>query len=218
MLNKTDYFVELKNLDLTFPDGKTSLNNPTGRFFYDPWKIKDQYKNTVWEDLLNTIPFPIGEARIIKMSPGTTYMAHADIDDRLHLSLQGELSYLIDISNNQMHLLSRDSTWYEMDAGRIHVACNFGSIDRYQLVVRKLLIESTALEKFINVKIKPADLTPDYRYKFDNYISPWLNYANKNNAMKNFNYTDSVVTLQVTESELKKLQAPDYFIIEQKEY
>ena len=56
MLTKTNYKV---NLDLLqealyqLPDSgmKTSINSPTGNFFYDPWTIKEEYKGTVWETL-----------------------------------------------------------------------------------------------------------------------------------------------------------------------
>ena len=69
-------------------DFKTSLNEPTGSFFYDPWVIKPQFKNTPWEQLLNSLnQTVIGEARIIKLDIEKCYTAHADIDDRWYLAL-----------------------------------------------------------------------------------------------------------------------------------
>ena len=30
---------------------RVAINQPTGNFFYDPWVIKPEYQNTVWEKL-----------------------------------------------------------------------------------------------------------------------------------------------------------------------
>lgn len=210
MLTRTEYCYDISSLSLNFEDHKTSLNYPTGNFFYDSWVIKPEFKCTVWNSILNSLPVTIGEARIIKMSPGTTYMAHSDIDDRYHLNLQGENSYLIDVSSNQMHLLKKDGRWYEMDAGKIHVASNFGSIDRYQLVVRKLLI-STDKSSLVNVTIEPSELKFDYRYRFDNLVSPWLNAVNKKGFMKDFSFKNNVVSFKVIKSELESLKLTDEF-------
>ena len=37
----------------------TVLNEPTGDFFYDSWKIKDIYKDTLWKEILDTLPYTI---------------------------------------------------------------------------------------------------------------------------------------------------------------
>ena len=141
MINKTDYFVSISSIpqDVAFNDEKIYLNAPTGDFFYDPWKIKDEYKNTYWDDVLQTLDFEIGEARIIKLSVGECYLQHADIDDRYHLNITGDNSILINLENYEIFKIFKDGIWYEMDAGIIHSAVNFGQEDRYQLVVRKLL-------------------------------------------------------------------------------
>jgi len=213
MLTRTEYCADIQNIKSEFNDIKNTLNEPSGNFFYDPWNIKPEYKNTVWEKLLSTLPVDHGEARVIVMAPGTTYMSHADIDDRYHLSLTGEQSYLIDLDNTKMHLLEQDGYWYEMDAGRLHVASNFGSTDRVQLVVRKLLTPTT-MPSLVQVKITPNKETHDQRYKFDNIISPWLNRANKNKSLKDFNYNSNGVTFKTTMSELDSLVVTEDFKIE----
>jgi hypothetical protein len=213
MLTRTEYRADIQNIESEFNDIKNTLNEPTGNFFYDPWEIKPEYKGTVWERLLKTLPVDQGEARVIVMSPGTTYMSHADIDDRYHLSLTGEQSYLIDLDNTKMHLLEQDGYWYEMDAGRLHVASNFGSCDRVQLVVRKLLV-STTMPNLVKVKITPTKETYDLRYKFDNIISPWLNRANKNKSLKDFDYNKNGVVFKTTMSELDSLTVTEDFNLE----
>lgn len=209
MLTKQSWYVDLKIinecLDICPDEERLILNQPTGDFFYDPWTIKKEYIGTVWEKILTTLPGPIGEARIIRLIPGETYMAHADIDDRWHLNLSGERSYLIDLDNNKMHLLQKDQFWYKMSADKIHVAANFGSVNRLQLVVRELL-SRTHSEDLISVTIEPNSKQFDYRYKFDNIISPYLNRANKNNLIRDFTFTKETVNFKICKSALEEFQ------------
>jgi hypothetical protein len=187
-----------------FHDRKMVVNEPTGNFFYDPWTVKEKYKGSVWDQLLSALPLNIGEARIIVLEPGKTYMAHADIDDRWHLNIDGTQSYLIDLTDKKMFELTADGIWYVMDAGRLHVASNFGQVLRIQLVVRKLLMRCK-LTNTIKVKIEPAYDQHDYRYTFDNIVSPWLNRLNKYGAMNNFKHQDLAVEFDIAESVLSML-------------
>lgn len=212
MLEKTQYFADIEKYFFVRFYDKTILNKPTGDFFYDPWIIKDEYKGTMWEEILSTLPEQQGEARIIVMEPGTTYMAHSDIDDRWHLNLQGNESYLIDLDNLDMHCLQKDGYWYTMDAGRKHVASNFGSVDRIQLVVRQLL-KPTVEKDLVEVTISPTKEKFDYRYQFDKHISPWLNKANKEGVMKDFAHNGSSVSFKVVKEALKDLILTDDFKI-----
>lgn len=212
MITKTDYTVDLTKYSFTNFDDKVVFNEPTGDFFYNPWKIKKEYEGSMWDEILSTIQQPIGEARLIKMSPGTTYMSHSDIDDRWHLNIQGEESYLIDLSNKKMHLLEKDNTWYKMNAGVKHVASNFGSIDRIQLVVRSLL-RKTIVTDLIEVTIKPSKDIVDYRYQFDKHISPWLHTVSKLGLMKDFMHDDKTVKFKTTVRQLQSLPKLDLFEI-----
>lgn len=193
-------FIELAQQGLKEFEGKTALNQPTGDFFYDPWTLKEQFKDTVWDDILSALKVDFGEARIIILEPGESYMAHSDIDDRFHLNLQGNNSFLIDILDQKMYPTIADSRWYEMDAGKIHAATNYGEIPRAQLVVRKLLTKNK-LQKPIHVSISPSQELFDYRYKFDNSISPWLNKMNKLKKIGNFKFSKEIVEFD-TEEEL----------------
>jgi len=193
--------IERALADYPILDESAVLNDPTGAFFYDEWIIKEIYKDTPWEKILKTLPVKIGQARIIRLQPGESYMAHADIDDRYHLNLNGNQSFLIDISNQHMHPTVADNFWYEMDAGRIHSATNYGEIVRTQLVVRKLL-QHSILEKKIHVSISPKVERHDYRYQFDNIISPWLNSMNKMNRIDNFQFTGELVEFDTEEKSI----------------
>ena len=54
MLEKLDTKTDSKKLyELLkhLPEGKNVLNKPTGNFFYDPWEIVPEYKDTVLDEL-----------------------------------------------------------------------------------------------------------------------------------------------------------------------
>lgn len=210
MLNRTVYsvddnlFEQLAYNKITV-DFKLALNEPTGDFFYDPWIIKDEYKNTVWEQLYNSLPTNKGEARLIKLEPGTSYLAHADMDNRWHFNIQAKQSYLIDLKDGIMHNIKPDQYWYYMDAGKYHTAANFGNIDRIQLVVRELF-KHRQLYNPVTLKIKLKEHTHDYRYEFDRIISPWLNRANKLGCINNFKYINEEVEFELENELLKELK------------
>jgi len=214
MLAKTNYCITDELLcqarnSIPDVDFKLTINKPTGDFFYDPWDISEEYVNTVWEEILNTLPTHIqfGEARIILLEPTKCYTCHADIDDRYHLNIEGSLSYLIDLVSQTLYPLNKDNYWYELDAGLLHSAANFGDQNRYQLVVRKLLKHNPFLINKINITIKPTDLTIyNNRYMMDQYISPWLNIANKHGVMDNFTYSDGHLNFDMNSNYLDTLE------------
>lgn len=207
MLVETEYNVLLEDIDaidLTVIDNmKTPLNQPTGDFFYDPWVIKDEYKGTPWEVLLNTLPFDIGEARVICLESKECYTQHTDVDDRYHLNIFGDEGYLIDLKHLDMYKTVCDGKWYEMDAGRAHTAANFGQYRRIQLVVRKLL-ERAKLKSPVGINIIPGGDNP--RYTFDNTLSPWLNKMFKEHKAANFVRTKHGIEFDVEGSILEEFE------------
>lgn len=211
MLTKTSYEIWeslVQNLLNSLPtdEFKHTINSPTGRFFYDPWVIRPGFKDTPWERLLTTLPFAVGETRIIILNAGTAYRAHADIDDRYHLNLQSEFSYLIDLENNELHKIECDKFWYEMDAGRLHTAANFGRSRRIQIVARKLLTENKLILP-INVRVgSPSHNEHESRFIFDSIMSPWLNRANKNKLIGNFRFLNNEVMFEIEKNQLENLK------------
>ncbi len=203
----------LKSLDFNNINSmKTPINQPTGDFFYDRWTIKPEYKGTVWEKLIKDLPSDIGEARIIILESGTTYFQHADIDDRYHLNLCGNGSYLVDLESKTLYELKQDGIWYYMDAGKIHSAVNFGESIRAQLVVRKLLTRGN-LQNSCRIQISSNEINS--RFVFDNSLSPWLNRANKQELIDNFRVLDNKVELSIEKDKLKILRKllPKFFEI-----
>lgn len=221
MIRKTNYTVDSHDLEksqeyvFNFSDFKTPINKPTGNFFYDPWIIKDEFKNSCWSKLLGALNFPVGEARVIGLESKTCYTQHADIDDRYHLNLTGDAAYLIDLTENITYPTKADAAWYHMDTGKLHTAINCGEFIRYQLVVRSLL-QDNQLKNSKGVKLIAGGENP--RYKFDNYISPWLNFANKSKIITDFsvNLDLGYARFDIEEEHIQLLEKilPDSFYIE----
>lgn len=217
MIAQTTYFVnnnirkQIISTDISV-DFKLPLNEPTGNFFYEPWRIKQEYYGTVWEDILSTLPNNIGEARLIKLEPGQAYRSHADIDDRYHFNIQGERSFVIYTDANLIYPQEQTNAWFDMNAGEIHSAVNTGRIDRIQLVVRKLLNKNILTDP-VHIKMTLREFKPDYRYVFDEFYSPWLNKANKSGIINNFVFSEEGVSFNIESSYLDefKLIQTSYF-------
>lgn len=217
MLEATRYKIEkslLKNIPRHFLNaGKNSISDPIGDFFYDPWKLKNEFKGSLIEDIWNSLPVEKGEARIISLESPKCYTQHADIDDRYHLNLLGDQSYLIDLDNEVLYKMLCDGVWYKMDAGKLHTAISIGEKTRVQVVVRKLL-NRNSLNDYTTIKINPGGYNP--RYHFDNAISPWLNKANKTGIINNFTTDNISVTFDIEKAQLENLCSiiPDTFTYE----
>jgi hypothetical protein len=211
MLTPTNYTTDPKLFQeacFHLPTGamKTTINNPTGDFFYDAWELKDEYKGTVWETLYNSLPVTKGEARIIILDPGHCYQTHADIDDRYHLNVLGDNSYLIDLVRDIMHPLKQDGIWYDMDASFLHTATNFGRKARVQLVVRKLL-KKNKLSNPVAVSLATSMDNPNHaRFLFDNTMSPWFNDANKAGFINNFAQGNVAITFNIEQDKLESFK------------
>jgi hypothetical protein len=195
-----EIFNSLPILDLP----KTQLNEPTGDFFYDAWQLKTEFKKQPIVDLFARLG-SVGEARIIVLEPGESYCAHADIDDRYHLTLQGEHSYLYDLQNLKMYPTEVDNAMYVMDAGRIHSAANLGYKSRIQLVIRKLLNKVELKDPcVVNVKVK----NPPYnlRYLFDHSFSIVLNKLNKQGCINKFKkISETEINFEIERTHLLQL-------------
>lgn len=221
MLKKTTFVVPddvLITAQSSLPDidFKLSINEPTSRFFYDPWRLRKEFLGTIWETLYRSLPTEIGEARIIKLDTMQSYTCHGDIDDRYHLNILGSTkSYLVDLENDTMYKTITDGIWYDMDAGRLHSAVNFNDQARYQLVVRQLL-KDNLLQNPVTIKIIPNCERYDHRFVFDQYVSPWLNRANKRGIVNNFSSTDNDCQFNLEQmylSELKSMLPTQFSIV-----
>lgn len=185
---------------------RCDLNLPTGHWLYDPYDLKDEWKGTEFEVLLDSIHYPIGEARLMRLSYGDCYISHADIDDRLHLNLtSNEQCYLINLTNNEMHRLYTDGKLYYMDGSKLHTATNFGSTDRIQLVIRVPLSRYTG-DNFVTRTIEFTQPVFNLRYLLDNEISPFINKEIKEGNIGYFNpLSETKIEFHLKEKTLQEL-------------
>jgi hypothetical protein len=185
---------------------RCDINYPTGHWLHDPYAINDCWKNTAFEMLLSDIPFPIGEARLMKLNPGDCYRSHSDIDDRYHLNLiSNDQSYLIDLDSKILHQIRPDGYLYKMDAGKVHTACNFGSSERIQLVIRIPLPRYTG-ENYVTKILKFNNPVFNFRYIFDNEISSFLNSLSKLGLLGFFNpKAETEIELHIEQEAFDKL-------------
>lgn len=210
MLVKTNYNISLSKIQealtrLPNMDFRLAINEPTGDFFYDDWKLKDEFVGTVWEEIYRSLPVAKGETRIIKLASGECYTSHADMDDRYHLNLSGTHCYLINLDQHDMIRLQTDGYWYDMDAGFRHTAANFGNPLRYQIVVRQLFTRQN-LKDPVSVELCAVEGESNARFIFDDRISPWLNVANKQSKITNFKFVDDVVSFDIDKEYLEELK------------
>jgi hypothetical protein len=209
MIKKTKFQIDselLSEAQKQIPNfsGKLRLNDPTDSFFHDPWIIKNEFKNTIWQKILESLEISHGEARLITLEPEQCYSSHADIDDRFHLNITGNNCFLIDIDNQIMHLLVTNGIWYTMDAGRRHSAVNFGTIPRIQLVVRHLLPKNK-LNDPRTIEIRNNKL-PKSRYNFDDILSPFLHSCVRNQIITNVKLLEEGISFEYEKSHIDILK------------
>ncbi len=223
MLTRTEYKItvppnkiEEALYQLPRDDFRFTLNRPSGNFLYDPWIIKDEYRNTVWDTLLSTLPATIGEARVIILDGGQCYQSHGDIDNRYHLNLTGSLSYAVNLETNTIFEMLNDGYWYDFDAGLRHSAANFGRDFRAQLVVRKLLIKNTLTDP-ARLRIVSSLPVDDTRFIGENTVTPWLNRADKQGIITDLTIADTgIIEFLIEKDQVPNLTAilPRGFIAE----
>jgi hypothetical protein len=205
MLNRTPKLFSIQplvdQLNAIEPAPRILLNEPTGSFFGDPWRVKDEFKNTPIGNVLEEL-HPIGEARLLRLESGETYTAHADPDDRYHLALiTNPFCYLINFDDQQLYHLSVDGQLWHMDTGKLHVAANFGGTDRVHLNIRLLLPAFDKNKKGLKITFAGGGVD----WKQDSYLDilPFLNKKIKTGEITGFEKLNSnEILVNVNNSEL----------------
>jgi hypothetical protein len=93
-----------------------------------------QFKNTVFEDIYNTVSgkYRIGRARLMKSEPKTCLSWHRDFNSRLHYPIKTQDGCLMIIDDEVLHL--EQSTWYLTNTTKFHTAINASKESRIHLV------------------------------------------------------------------------------------
>lgn len=136
---------------------RLDLNSPTGNFFNDPWKIKEEFISTPLGEVLERLG-NIGQARLLCLESAESYTAHYDPDDRIHLAIvTNPYSFLVDITDNKLYHLPADGQLWYMDTGKMHVAANWGPRTRIHLNIRVLLPHFNANRSGVHFKVVGGD-------------------------------------------------------------
>ena len=173
---------------------KLDINLPTGEFYYDPWQLKPEYEHTAVAQLLHQLA-PVGQAKIVSIPPGQCYLAHSDVEDRYHVTLQSEHSYVLDITHQQQYACVADDRVYHMNTAQLHTVMNAGYVPRIQLVVRQLLTRHTLVNP-VHVHIEATEAPYNLRQQWDQHILVWCNLANKQGVMTDFDPMNSEAQVQ----------------------
>jgi hypothetical protein len=186
---------QVENLNF---EKRLNLNKPTGSFFGDPWDTLPEFIDTPLGSVLQNLG-PIGEARLMRLTSAETYTAHGDPDDRYHISIiTNPHSYLINLTDGNLHHLPADGKLWLMDTSKIHVAANFGGRDRIHLNVRLLLPKFNSDKNSVRIKIEGGD----FDWKQESYIEimPELNQLIKSHYVTGFDrITDRELLLNVVD-------------------
>jgi len=158
-----------------------------GCLFNGPYRTKLEFVGTPLGNVLEALG-NVGEARLLKLKPEASYMAHSDPDDRLHMSIvTNEYTRIIDLEANQMYHLPVDGTVWLMDTGPIHVASNFGAHERIHLNIRVLLPDIK--EGWVRFTVEGGDY--DWKHIIQISITRWMNRALKEGKMTGIRKIDN---------------------------
>lgn len=179
---------------------RLNLNTTDSDKFAGEYTTLPEFKNTPLGNVLSSLD-NVGEARLMKLRPEETYMAHSDPDDRIHLAIiTNPYSYIIDLDDSKMYHLPADGSVWLMDTGKIHVAANFGSRDRIHLNIRIPLPKIK--DESYTYKIVGGDY--DFKHIIQINISPYLNRAIKSNNVTGFRWlSDRSAQINFKDSTIK---------------
>ena len=173
---------------------KLDLNQPTGNFYYDPWQLKPEYEHTAVAQLLHQLA-PVGQVKIVSIPPGQCYLAHSDVEDRYHVTLQSEHSYVLDITHQQVYECRVDDRVYHTNTAQLHTVMNAGYVPRIQLVIRELLTRHQLVNP-VRIHIQATQAPHNLRQQWDNHILVWCNLAHKQGIITDFDPMNSEAQVQ----------------------
>ncbi|MGE0632406.1 MAG: hypothetical protein AB7O96_08365 [Pseudobdellovibrionaceae bacterium] len=98
-------------------------------------EINPQFKDTVFEKILNCLDCKSARARVMRLGGRSCYSMHWDTTPRFHIALQTHpTSYLFFHDHIPFHL-PKDGHIYWVDTRKPHSAINCGTEPRYHFVV-----------------------------------------------------------------------------------
>jgi len=98
--------------------------------------INEPFRGTIFEEILQSLPFRFGRTRLMCVPPQRCYPVHQDETIRYHLAVSSHpYAYIAYPLANKIYNIPEDGYLYQMDPREPHTAINCGPIRRFHLVV-----------------------------------------------------------------------------------
>ena len=107
----------------------------------DQWNLDQTcpiFKNSYFEEIINSIPYSKQRARLMRMPPRSTYSMHVDTYQRLHWAIITDPACHLTFQNNKTFFgwhIPADGFAYIADTRKLHSAVNPWDQYRYHLVI-----------------------------------------------------------------------------------
>jgi hypothetical protein len=98
--------------------------------------INEPFRNTIFEEILQSLPVPFGRTRLMCVPPQSCYPVHADETIRYHLAVSSHpYAFIVYPFIEKVYNIPEDGYLYRMDPRVPHTAVNCGPIRRFHLVI-----------------------------------------------------------------------------------
>lgn len=97
-------------------------------------KFKNSFFHSLYQEVSNASPLPIGRVRMMKLKPKACYSFHRDNSVRFHLVIHTNPGAYLIFKENGLYHLPADGQIYATNTLLEHTAMNSGDSDRIHLV------------------------------------------------------------------------------------
>jgi len=138
-------------LNATLPE-----NEDDQGYLYCARPVYEEYvQGTIFEEILNNVPFKTGRATFIHQLPGMTLRFHRDPDDKYHIAIDdGPGAFFVDMHNQQTYRVPCDGHMYKLrTANFYHTAVNADCKPRTHLVMNPYMFDDDPNAPTVKCKI-----------------------------------------------------------------
>lgn len=122
----------------SYSDGDHRKEDASQLLTYAPYEyIYPEFRNTIWEEVINQLPGKKSRARIMIMPPFKILDLHRDFEKRWHIPIITDPAcMMLDYETAKSYHIPADGYVYDVDTTKLHTAFNpTTNINRVHLVV-----------------------------------------------------------------------------------
>jgi hypothetical protein len=98
--------------------------------------INEPFRNTIFEEILRSLPVPFGRTRLMCIPPQSCFPVHSDETIRYHLAVSSHpYAFIAYPFIEKVYNIPEDGYLYRMDPRVPHTTVNCGPIRRFHLVI-----------------------------------------------------------------------------------